>query len=217
MRLYRRGKSNAWTLDVRYRGKRFVVSSRITNQKQANEWARDFIAQLHRGEYRPDQSSITFERLVDLARNHYRLNNRRSLKSLEYVIKRLNRDFAGVRAVDITSERIERYKADRIEAGAAKSTINGELSCLSLMFRLAVERHQLLSRAPLISYLDDSDNVRQGFVSQGDYLAIRATLPARLADLTDFLWWTGLRLWNRATIGMAGCWRAHPPHSFRDG
>src|SRR5262245_21976000 len=99
MRLYRRGKSTAWTIDIRHRGKRYVVSSRITNQKQANEWARDFIAQLHRDEYRPQQSAVTFERLCELARTYYRVNARRSLKTLDYAIKRLNREFAGVRAV----------------------------------------------------------------------------------------------------------------------
>jgi integrase len=193
MRLYRRGQGKNWWLDVRYRGKRHHFSTHISNQKRANEFARDFIAKLHRGEYRADESSVTFERLCELSLNYYRINDRRSIKTFGYVLKRLSREFSQVCAIDITSERIERYKAERISQ-AAKSTINEELSALSLMFRLAVEQHQLLARKPLISFLDDSDNVRQGFVAQGDYLAIRAALPQRLQDLTDFLWWTGVRL-----------------------
>jgi integrase len=191
MRLKLRGKY--WTLYIRHRGQRYVVSSRTTSQKRANAWARDFIAKLEAGEYRKHEDDVRFERLVELARDFYRINNRRSGKSLEFVMKRIGKTFAGVRAIDITSARIERYKAARIEAGGAKSSINGELSALSLMFRLAVD-NGLLGRAPRIRYLDDSDNVRQGFVTQADYQAIRTHLPERVADLTDFLWWTGLRL-----------------------
>lgn len=191
MRLYRRNKK--WWLDVRFRGQRYVRTTHTTSQKRANQWARNFIAELESGSYRPQASTVTFERLMELARDFYRVNNRRSIKSLEFVVKRLAKSFAGVRVFDLTSERIERYKAMRLEEKAAKSTINSELSGLSLMFRLAVD-HDLLARKPQMHFLDDSDNVRTGFVTQGDYLAIRAGLPERLADLTDFLWWTGLRL-----------------------
>lgn len=191
MRLKLRGKY--WTLYIRHRGQRYVVSSRMTNQKQANTWARNFIVRLEAGEYRRHEDEVRFERLVDLVKDFYRINNRRSGKSLEFVMKRVAKTFAGARAIDITTARIERHKAARIEAGGAKSSINAELSALSLMFRLAVD-HGLLGRAPRIRYLDDSDNVRQGFVSQADYQAIRQHLHPRLADLTDFLWWTGLRL-----------------------
>lgn len=193
MRLYRRGTAQHWTLDVRYRGKRYVISTHTTSQKRANAWARDFIAKLESGEYRPHEDAVRFERLAELARTFYKVNSRRSLKTLEFVLKRLMTAFAGARAIDITTERVERHKSARIETGAAKSTINAELSALSLMFRLAQD-NGLLGRPPRIRMLDDSDNVRQGFVSQGDYLAIRQYLPQRLADLTDFLWWTGLRL-----------------------
>ena len=191
MRLYRRNKK--WWFDLRHRGVRYHRTTGTDNLKRANAIMRGFIAELELGTHRPAADKVTFEQLCDLARAYYRIQEHRSGKSLEASMKRLARAFAGIRAIDITTSRIEKYKAQRLSEGTKKSTINNELAALSLGFRLAVEQG-LLATKPTIHRLDTSDNVRQGFVSQGDYYAIREHLPERLADLTDFLWWTGLRL-----------------------
>src|ERR1700758_5441025 len=132
MRLYRRGRGKRWWLDVRYRGKRHVISTRTTNQKRANEIARAYLAQLESGAWQLPKAPIHFERLCELARTHYCVNGLRSLRNLNVAIKRLSKEFSGLEAADITTERIERHKALRIEQGAAKSSINTELSALSL-------------------------------------------------------------------------------------
>jgi integrase len=101
--------------------------------------------------------------------------------------------------LDITPSLLSHHISSRLDEGAAKATINRELAALSRAFSLAVENGKL-NQKPRIRLLDDSDNVRQGFVSIADYRAIRAQAPEWLSALTDFLYWTGVRLNEGLTL-----------------
>jgi hypothetical protein len=55
---------------------------------------------------------------------------------------------AGQRAVDVTGVRLDDYAAGRLAEGAARQTVNNELSALRRAFRLAIDKG-VLATAPV--------------------------------------------------------------------
>ena len=73
------------------------------------------------------------------------VNNQRRVKRLHQSLAHLRGAFANVKPSRITKERIERYKAMRLEEGAAAATINRELSALHRAFVLAHDVGRVLA------------------------------------------------------------------------
>ncbi len=96
------------------------------------------------------------------------------------------------RAIDITTEKIKKYIADRQREEAANGSINRELSALKRMFKLALQSGRL-KFAPYIQLLEEN-NARQGFVDHGVFLVLRDRLPEYLKDPITFLYLSGWRL-----------------------
>jgi len=66
--------------------------------------------------------------------------------------------------------------AKRQEEGAANSSINRELSALKRAFSLARIAGDIVYQ-PHIQLLDESDNVRQGFVNPAEFVKLHDNLP----------------------------------------
>ena len=128
----------------------------------------------------------------------YQINGRRSARSARLSISHLRKFFGFDRAVDITTDRIKAYAADRQKANAANASINRELAALKRMFSLAVEDGRL-SDSPYIPTLDE-DNARQGFVDHGAFVSLRAKLSEYLRDPITFLYLSGWRLGEMKTL-----------------
>ena len=71
-------------------------------------------------------------------------------------------------ALNLTSDRITSYVAQRQKAGAANSTINRSLAALKRGFTLA-ERAAKVARRPYIAMLEE-DNARRGFLTHTEFL-----------------------------------------------
>jgi hypothetical protein len=97
-----------------------------------------------------------------------------------------------VRAVELTSELVDAYIEQRLEAGAAPATINRGTQLLSQEFKLAIGRKRL-SMAPHIRHLSEKGNARQGFFSDAEFRAIVGNLPYYLQDFTLFGYLVGWR------------------------
>lgn len=100
------------------------------------------------------------------------------------------------RAVDITSDRITAYKADRQgqvyqDRPVASATINYELAMLRRAFRLAVEAGKVATR-PVIKMLHVS-NTRKGFFEESMYQAVLDRLPNYLKPVITAAYITGWR------------------------
>jgi hypothetical protein len=80
---------------------------------------------------------IRFEELAEDFLNDYRTNAKKSLERAEMSLKHLKKSFEGVRAIDISTDRIRVYILERQEQGAENGTINRELAALKRMFSLA--------------------------------------------------------------------------------
>ena len=65
-------------------------------------------------------------------------------------------------------------------------------SALRRMFSLARQGEDLVY-SPHIQQLDESDNVRQGFLNPGEFVKLYDNLPAYLKPIIEFLYLTGMR------------------------
>jgi integrase len=93
-----------------------------------------------------------------------------------------------------------RRASGRTSTGAAPATVNRELAALKRRFSLAVKSEDdsvRLTHRPYIPMLDESDNVREGFVEPAEFAALCAALPDDVADLVAFAYHTA---WRRAEV-----------------
>jgi hypothetical protein len=177
--LYQRGR--IWWLRYRVNGKEYRESSGSTSSRKAEKLLAKRQAELSVGILTaPDTKRVTFSDLADLVRNDYKLRGRRSLDRLERSLAHLSAKFGNSRALSITSDRVNAYERERLEAGAKRSTVNSELAALRRAFNLAVRARRLpISAKPAIS-TPAPHNVRSGFFEESDFRAVLAELPEPL-------------------------------------
>ena len=77
-----------------------------------------------------------FDHLIEDLRNDYILQGRKTWSRREQHIEHLRPVFGGMRAIAITSNRLQAYIAKRLHDGAANATVNRELDCLHRMMVL---------------------------------------------------------------------------------
>jgi integrase len=106
-----------------------------------------------------------------------------------YAVARLRERLAGVRACDITSDRVTAYVAARLSEGAANATVNRELAALKRMLRLAEIAGKLAHR-PILSMLQER-NTRTGFFEEPEFRAVLAELPEDLRPVFEVAYITG--------------------------
>jgi integrase len=144
--------------------------------------------------------------LLDAVESDYVVNGRRSLKTLRAWLTALRTAFGEKRACDLTAERIETFKRDRLAEGYAPATVNRMLAALRRGYRLAVTRKQL-NDGPMIEMLREH-NARQGFVEPATFAAIVPHLPTDLQDWARFGYLSAWRLGEISTLEWADVDRA---------
>ena len=196
-RVFKRG--SVYWISYYHRGKEFRESSESENESTAKKLLKKRIGEVAQGRLRgAKQDRLTFDDLAQALLADYQINGRRSLRSARLSISHLRKFFAFDHAIDITTDRIKAYAADRQKEKAANASINRELAALKRMFSLAVEDGRL-SNAPYIPTLEE-DNARQGFVDHGAFVFLRANLAEYLRDPIAFLYLSGWRLGEMKTL-----------------
>ena len=102
--------------------------------------------------------------------------------------------FGNRRMNEVTTPLIRDYVTRRQEDGAENATVNRELAVIRRAFRLAHRAGHVLT-VPHIEFLDESRNVRQGFVEREQFQRLHRHLkPAVFADVAQFAFVTGWRI-----------------------
>lgn len=134
----------------------------------------------------------TFEELVTLILNDYKVNGRRSIDRLGRSIEHLKSYFSGMKSIRIAPDMIEAYKVKRIEEdNAENATINRELAALKRMFNLGADVGRVI-HVPKIKMLREN-NRRKGFFEADEFIALRAALPDYLKPIVTMAYYYGMR------------------------
>ncbi|HEY3627373.1 MAG TPA: site-specific integrase [Terracidiphilus sp.] len=146
----------------------------------------------------PQQERLKVCKLLDALEDDYKLRGKDS-PQFRSKVKQIREFFGAWRAVEVTAEAVDKYIAERLEAGTAAATINRCTQFLAQAFRLAVDRKHL-SAAPHIRHLSEKGNARQGFFADADFRALVSNLPAYLQDFVRFGYLTGWRKGEIASL-----------------
>jgi integrase len=134
--------------------------------------------------------------VLDALETDLTLRQAASLPALKSHLKRIRAAFGDRRAIDISSEAVNRYVQSRLSDGAANATINRENGLLAQAFKLGVEG-QRISKAPKIRRLSEKGNARQGFFEKADFDEMVKHLPDYLEAFVKFGYYSG---WRRGEI-----------------
>lgn len=213
--IYKQTKSRFWWIKYYKDGRPFRESTRSDKETEARRILREREGDIASGRaILPRADRVHFEELADDLLKDYRINGRRSLDRVEWALKHLRAQFGSSRVLTITTPAIRSYMEKRQKEGAKNGTINRELDVLKRMFSLALASEKLLRR-PHIPMLDE-DNVRTGFFSEVDFLALHDALPEYLRPIATFAYTYGWRkgeilglTWDRVDL-IAGTVRLDP-------
>jgi integrase len=136
---------------------------------------------------------IRFDELAEDFITDYRINERDTLSKAERCVRYLKKFFGGMKATEITTDKIKSYVERRMQAELSNASINRELAALKRMFHLGAEcTPPKVNLIPHIPMLKES-NVRKGFFEHGEYLAVKEALPEELRPIITFAYHSGWR------------------------
>ena len=182
-----------WWIYYNQRGKQIKESSRSTKESDAWRLLKKRHGEIDQGKpVGPDVTRTTFEDLMEMLKDDYAANARRSTAKLQTTIDHLAAVFAMDKAQDITTDRISKYVKYRKGEKAAAATINLELMRLSRGFTLALRAKKVASKPhiPLLAV----QNTRKGFFEIEDFKRVLAHLPEEIKPVAITAYVTGWRV-----------------------
>jgi len=208
--LYKRG--HIYWIKYSRGGRRFRESSESKKLSIAKRLLRLREGQIAEGKFTDlEPERIRYEHLEKDLLNDYKINERKSLKMVQYNLSHLRDYFGGMKAKNITADRVRAYVVWRkgqlthYNRPPTNATINRELSALKRMFTLGSQADRVRA-VPYISKLAEN-NVRKGFFSHYEYLSLRDALPDYLWPVVAFAYYTGMRkgeilklLWSQVDL-----------------
>jgi integrase len=178
--LFRRGK--VWWIKISANGEAVRESAGSTKRADAVELLRKRLAELGTGTLPAwMRSSTTMARILELVPRDLKTYQKRDIKNVERQIRiHLGPFFNDLPVKRLSTAKVQEYIDARLAAGAAAATVNRELSTLRRGLHLALEQDPpLVGRFHKIRMLPE-DNIRQGFLTEQQYLNLRKELPEHM-------------------------------------
>jgi len=147
--LFRKKGSKHWQMGVWIGGRQKCKSAHTSNKRLARQLLARWETEAFEDRFHlPKSTPPYFENWSDefLTKVDHPNTRRRYAAS----IGKLKAKFAGVRRSEVSAQRIEEYKEERLADGVEPATINHDLRVLRRMMRLA-ERKQLIGRNPFVA------------------------------------------------------------------
>jgi hypothetical protein len=139
--IYKRGKT--WWLTFYVNGQQQWESAKTTDKATARQKLQEIIGQRAEGRLVIGGDKITFEALIQMVKDEYGTNARKSADKVQYRERHLAKSFAGWKARDITVTDLRAFISRRQEEGAANAEINRELATLRRGFNLALQAERI--------------------------------------------------------------------------
>jgi integrase len=190
-RVFRPKGSRKWMVAWYVNGKEVRRSTHTESEAEAHDYLRKMLGDKVDGRPVPVRRRCTFEDLVALLRDDYRVKGNVSWDTADRAVGHLREAFGQDQVANITADRVVKYQAARLDEGAARATIHKELAALKRMFRLAL-RHGRIHQAPYIES-PTPDNARQGYFTEEEVRLVAGHLPEDVRPLWLFLYHTGWR------------------------
>jgi len=206
--LYQRGK--IWWIGYSIDGQNRQVSAKTGDKEVAQKFLRAKLGNAVQGiELVNKADRVTLRDLIDALEADYSAKGNRSARMLTR-FEHHSVAFFGekTRLSKITKTRIQQYVENRrtqlIKHGdemrpPSVATINGELRLLKHAFNLLVADNRL-DKAPQIVISASKEKVRRGFVDPPEFAKLVEALPAYLKDPITFLYRSGWRRNEVATL-----------------
>ena len=198
--VYKRG--SIWWAQYWWRGKQHCESSNSTVQKDAIKLLRQRYGEMGKGKFQGhDMERTTFEDLVRIVEQDYRINGLRSIDRMRRALAPLRDFFGSSLAHDITLDRLKDYiekrqgdpVPNRPDVRLAAASIKYELAILRRGFRLAQKAGKAICPPfPTIRL----HNTRQGFFERPQFEAVRRHLSGPLQAVITFAYLTGWRMFD---------------------
>jgi integrase len=181
--IYLRG--SIWWIRYSHRGKQVRESSHSTVYAAADRLLKKRHGDIVTGKFaglEPDR--ITMLELFKEVEQDCRDNLRSSLPQLLSRLKNhLIPALGNVRAAELSSDHIKRYRSKRLTEGAARATINREVETLQRAWKLAQMCDPPRVNRTFYFPMYEEHNIRTGFLEEDGYGALHAALPGYLKPL----------------------------------
>ncbi|HKD03944.1 MAG TPA: site-specific integrase [Terriglobales bacterium] len=179
-------RGSKWRLQYCVGGKPVQENSGTSDRKIAEELLRRRLAETQLGSLDGiSAEEVTIDQLAALVIADQKLRGLRDWKTVEWRYRKNTAPELGkLKARRAKTAHFRAYIEKRLGEGARNASINRELATIRRGYKLGMkEEPPLVYRMPSIPDLDESDNVRQGFLEPGQYERQLYELPENLKAL----------------------------------
>jgi len=213
MSVYKQEGSKYFWYGFTFRGKRVQKSTKVTNEREAENIEKAAWVQLARGEVaiadKPKAERKTVGQMLDVLENDFKARGKDKPKNLN-LISVVKKDLGDRWADELTTAAVTTYiknarkpskkQKGRQSKSLADSTIKHRLQILASAFELENYAREeakldplLIPRFPKLT----KDGVRSGFLSRPQFDSLYSHLPEDVKDFALFLYITG---WRRGAV-----------------